>query len=186
MTTTTIADCRVTKERGDERHLGNFFKPFDNNNDDDDNESKTPRVHGRRANMWHQDRCVQGRLDALSNQPAGRCCGTLEAQEAPARMPPEQVNYRSGESKRNLGQFANSRRTAVRCTALTVMGARVPMTSSRVSYGCPLHASIVSPGLKTPKRAQAMACVPLKHCTLTCAHARVPGRRARGWERAAA
>lgn len=54
------------------------------------------------------------------------------------------------------------------------MGERVPMTSSRVSYGLPLQASIVSPGLKTPNSAQAMAWVPLKHCARTFAEAPHP------------
>ena len=45
----------------------------------------------------------------------------------------------------------------------------IPLTSSYVSYGCPVRDNITSPGLSIPNKTELIACVPLTNCILTAA-----------------
>ena len=45
----------------------------------------------------------------------------------------------------------------------------IPMTSSNVSYGCPVRDNITSPGRRIPNKTELIACVPLTNCILTAA-----------------
>ena len=53
---------------------------------------------------------------------------------------------------------------------------RVPITSSRVSYGAPPTARSSSPGRSTAKKAAAMACVPAHLALLIASYLDVAGR----------
>ena len=45
----------------------------------------------------------------------------------------------------------------------------IPMTSSNVSYVCPVRDNITSPGRRIPNKTELIAWVPLTNCILTAA-----------------